>query len=234
MAHTYLKSFVSIILALACTAAYAEGKKTSAELLEVPAGTLISIELVDPIHTGKNKAGDVFRGRVLEGVWSKNRIVVPPGTTVRGIVKEAERSGRIKKRAKLVLTLSSLQIDGSTIPLHTDTLSYLGDKHAGKNVGSFLGGAMQGAIMGFLFGGKKGAGVGAAAGAGVGAASGLIKGKQDIEFLQGARLLFETTEAVTVPVYPERPKPEKKPAEEKTKEPEKKTDKKEKVTVPSS
>jgi hypothetical protein len=200
MAQITLKGIVSLLVAFMCGSA--QGTAAGVELVEVPAGTLLSVELVDRVDTGANKSGDVFRARLQEGVWVKNREVLNPGVTVRGVLKEVESSGRVKKRAKLELTLQSLQVDASTVPVQTDTLTYLGDKHAGKNAGSLLGGALQGAIMGLLFGGKVGAGVGAAAGGGLGAVTGVIKGKQDVVFEQGARLLFETLEPVKVPVYP--------------------------------
>ncbi|MFH1725946.1 MAG: hypothetical protein ABII00_15165 [Elusimicrobiota bacterium] len=177
-------------------------------LLEVPAGTLLSVELVDPVHTGKNSTGDVFRGRLLEGVWIRNRVVIPPGTTIRGELTQVVPSGRIRRRSKLDLTLRSLEIDGSSRTISTDTLSYVGDKHSGKNVGAWLGGALQGALYGVLFGGKGGAIIGAGAGAAAGGASTVIKGKQNIDFDQGARLLFETVEPFTVPSVPA-PAPEK-------------------------
>ncbi len=52
------------------------------------------------------------------------------------------------------------------------------------------------------------------AGAAAGAAAGIIKGKQDLEFKQGARLLFETLAPVRVPAppQPERKTPKGKPA----------------------
>ncbi|MBI5596074.1 MAG: hypothetical protein HY928_08305 [Elusimicrobia bacterium] len=160
------------------------------------------MELVDPVSSAKSAPGDVFRARVLEGVYSKGRVAVPPGATVRGTVAEAKRSGRFVGQARLVLTLSALEVEGSTTALASDSLSYLGDPHAGKNIGAVLGGALQGAVMGVLFGGGDGAMIGAGAGAGAGALGNIIKGKQDVSFDQGARLLFETKEPFTVPVYP--------------------------------
>lgn len=175
------------------------------ETAQVPAGTLLSVELVDPVSSAKNAAGDSFRARVLDGVYSKGRLAVPPGTTVRGSVTEAKKSGRLAGQARLSLTLGSLDVEGSTVTLVSDSLSYLGDPHAGKNIGSMLGGALQGAVMGVLFGGGNGAMIGAGAGAGAGALGNIIKGKQDVSFEPGARLLFETKEPFTVPVYPAPP-----------------------------
>ncbi|MBI3299484.1 MAG: hypothetical protein HYZ75_15065 [Elusimicrobia bacterium] len=170
------------------------------------------MELVDPVSSAKSAVGDSFRARVLDGVTSKGRLAVPAGTTIRGTVVEAAKSGRLRGQARLGLTLTAVEIDGSTYTVAADTLSYQGDPHAGKNIGSVLGGALQGAIMGVLFGGQEGAILGAGAGAGVGALGNIIKGKQDVAFEPGARLLFETRAGFTVPVYAA-PPPEKAPAE---------------------
>lgn len=194
------------------------------EFYDVPPGTLLSVELVDPVTSAKSKVGDTFRGRLLEGVYSKGRVALPPGSTVRGVLTEAVPSGRIKGQSRLAMTLAYFEVEGATYAVATDTLSYLGDPHAGKNIGSLVAGALQGAVMGVLFGGSEGAVLGAGAGAGAGAIGTILKGKQDISFDQGARLLFETKRAVTVPVYPAPPqsapapppapeKPAEKPAE---------------------
>lgn len=177
------------------------------ELYDVPSGTLLSVELVDAVTSAKSKVGDAFRGRLLEGVYSKGRVAVPPGATVRGVVAEAVPSGRVRGQARLALTLSSFEVEGSTYAVASDTLSYLGDPHAGKNIGSLIGGALQGAVMGVLFGGSEGAVLGAGAGAGASALGTILKGKQDVSFDQGARLLFETKAPVSVPVYPAPPPP---------------------------
>lgn len=195
------KSF--LLLALAVPAFAADGPKP--EIHAVPAGTLLSVELIDPVTSAKAKAGDSFRARVLDGVTVKGRVALPAGTTVRGVVAEAVRSGRVKGQARLALTLASFDLDGSTYAVASDTLSYLGDPHAGKNIGSLLGGALQGAVMGVLFGGGEGAMIGAGAGAGASAIGTILKGKQDVSFEQGARLLFETKAPVSVPTYPAPP-----------------------------
>lgn len=195
--------FLFIVLAAPVSAA----SPPKSELYDVPAGTLLSVELVDPVTSAKNKVGDAFRGRLLEGVYSKGRVAVPPGATVRGVVAEAVPSGRVRGQARLGLTLASFEVEGSTYAVVSDTLSYLGDPHAGKNIGSLIGGALQGAVMGVLFGGSEGAVLGAGAGAGASALGTILKGKQDVSFDQGARLLFETKGPVTVPVYPAPPLP---------------------------
>ncbi len=175
------------------------------ETLELPSGTLLSVELVDPVASGKSKSGDLFRARVNEGVYVRGALALPPGSTVRGTVVEAVPSGRLRGRSKLELTLSTLDLDGSSYSLRTDTLSYAGEGHAGSNFGSLFGGALQGALYGVLFGGEKGAVIGAGAGAAAGGASKVLSGKQDVEFPQGAKLMFETTAPTRLPAPPPQP-----------------------------
>jgi hypothetical protein len=180
-------------------------------MIEVPAGTLLSVELVDPVNTGKNKTGEPFRARVLEGVWAKGAVAVPPGATVRGLLSRVSASGRVKGRSQLEMTLRSVDIDGRTYAVHSDTLAYIGDPHTGSSIGSWLGGALQGAVYGVLFGGGKGAVIGAGAGAGAGGISSIIKGKHEVEFAQGARLLFELSTPMRLPALPAAVLAEQKP-----------------------
>ena len=205
MAHTsFFMGISRFALALVLAAAGAAPAVHSSNV-EVSSGTLVSIELVDPVHSGKNKDGDAFRARLLDGVWVRGAVAVAPGSTVRGRVLKAVPSGRIRGQARLELSLDCVEMDGRSYPLRSDTLSYAGDPHAGRHIGSWIAGALQGALYGVLFGGEKGAIIGAGAGAGTGAAAAVIKGKQDVEFQPGAKLTFELTAPVTVPAFPAKP-----------------------------
>ncbi|HVE13078.1 MAG TPA: hypothetical protein VNI01_06765 [Elusimicrobiota bacterium] len=190
-----------ILVALALAAPAWSAKPKPEPEVEIPSGTLLSVELVDPVSTGKNKAGEAFRARVLDGVWVRGAVAVPPGATVRGELTKVTPSGRVKGRSELGLSLKSLELDGRSFELKTDDLSYVGEPHAGKNIGGWLSGALQGAVLGVLFGGKTGAIIGAGAGAGAGGVSSIIKGKEEVDFAQGARLLFETRAPLKVPAH---------------------------------
>jgi len=184
------------------TPAQPSKKSAPAALMEIPRGTLLAVELADPVHSGKNKAGDNFRVRLNEGIWLRGKVPVPPGSTLRGLVTEATASGRVKGRSRLALTVRILELEGRSYAIKTDTLTYVGEPHTGRHLGSWLGGALQGALYGVLFGGKEGAVIGAGAGAAAGAGSAVLQGKQDIEFPQGSKLMFETLEPFSVPEPP--------------------------------
>ncbi len=189
-------------------------KPTKETLVEVPRGTVLTVELVDPLSSGKNKPGDVFRAKIEEGVWLRGQVVVPPGTTVRGVLPEVVPSGRIKGKAKLTLVLQTVELDGRSYEIKTDTLSYSGEGHGGKHWGSSFLGAMQGALYGVLFGGKEGAVIGAGAGAAASTAASILGGKLNVEFAQGAKLMFETLESFSVPELPADARVEKAPAKD--------------------
>lgn len=220
MAHTFLTlrravaSLSLLLLAARTQALDAQPQKPTpapaaaaspVRMLEIPLGTVLSVELVDEISSGKNKAGETFRTKLQDGVWLQGRVAVPPGATLRGLVTEAVPSGRVKGRAKLALTLATLELEGTSYSVRSDTLTYSGEGHKGKHFGSGIMGALQGALYGVLFGGADGAVIGAGAGAAAGAAGSIIGGKEDINFAQGAKLMFEILSPVKVPEPPSLP-----------------------------
>lgn len=173
--------------------------------VEVPGGIVLTVELVDALTSAKNKEGETFRTKLQEGVWLKGRVMVPPGATIKGVVTEAAPSGRLKRNARLSLTLTSLELEGKSYELKTDSLTYTAQGKKSAHVGSGLMGALQGALYGMIFGGKDGAVIGSAAGAAAGAAGSIIGGKDDINFAQGAKLMFELKSPVKVPEPPAAP-----------------------------
>lgn len=174
-------------------------------MVEVPSGTVLTVELVDALTSAKNKEGEAFRTKLQDGVWLKGRVMLPPGATIKGLVTEATPSGRVKGIAKLSLTLTALELEGQSYELKTDSLTYTGQGHKAAHVGSGLMGALQGALYGMIFGGKDGAVIGSAAGAAAGAAGSIIGGKDDIDFAQGAKLMFELKSPVRFPEPPATP-----------------------------
>ncbi len=173
--------------------------------VEVPSGTVLTVELVDALTSATNKAGETFRTKLQDGIWLKGRIMVPPGATVKGTITEAVASGRIKGIAKLSLTLTALELEGQSYELKSDSLTYTGQGHKAAHLGSGIMGALQGALYGMIFGGKDGAVIGSAAGAAAGAAGSIIGGKDDVNFAQGAKLMFELKSAVRIPEPPPAP-----------------------------
>ena len=139
--------------------------------LVIPAGTLVSVRLIDAIDSRQNQPGEKFDASVDSPVVAGGRTVIPKGANARVVLASVNQAGHIAGRSELVLRLASVSIHGKSYPVASDTYVKLGSSR-GKRSAEVIGGAAAvGAVIGGIFGHKKGAAGGAAAGAGAGTAT---------------------------------------------------------------
>ena len=133
-----------------------------------PAGTTLAIELrtshaSDTSHGEDSVRGVLRRPLVVDGVE-----LAPAGTAVTGQVTAAERAGKVKGLARLVLRFSSIVVDESDTAISTSAISREGRATKKTDAAKIGIGAGAGAVIGAIAGGRKGAVVGGAVGAGAG------------------------------------------------------------------
>lgn len=100
------------------------GEKTPPfhDVASLPAGTFVTVRLTGPVYAENSIAAAAFQGEVAEPVIIDGTTVIPRGAPVTGLV-EAVRASEVKpSRGYVRLTLQSLQIGGSPIPLRTASL----------------------------------------------------------------------------------------------------------------
>ncbi len=122
--------------------------------------------------------------------------MAPRGAAVRGKVLAAKASGRLREPGYLRLALSSISIDGKSVPLQTSSLFVKGASHEKRDLVLIGGGTGAGALIGGLAGGGKGALIGSAVGAAGGTGGAYATGKEDVQFLAERRLTFRLTQAL--------------------------------------
>ena len=150
--------------------------------VNVPAGTSLSIRINQHISVKTSHAGDHFDGEFVQPVVGDNdRVIIPKGTPVGGVVAASHRRGHFKGASILELRLTSLTLNGMRYPLATSDLTRT-KKGKGKRSAAFIGG---GTGLGMLIGGVATGGtgllIGGLAGAGAGTALGGFTGNRDIE-----------------------------------------------------
>ena len=150
--------------------------------VNVPAGTELAIRINQHISVKTSRAGDRFDGELVEPVVGANdRVIVPKGTPVGGIIDESHKRGHFKGASILELRLTSMTFDGTRYPLDTRDLTR-SKKGKGKRSAAFIGGGTGlGMLIGGLAGGGTGLLVGGLAGAGAGTAAGGLTGNGDID-----------------------------------------------------
>ncbi len=167
--------------------------------VNVAAGTSLAIRINQHISVKTSRAGDHFDGEIVEPVVGDNdRIVLPKGTPVGGVVAASHRRGRFKGSSILELRLTSLTLNGTRYPLATSDLTRT-KKGKGKRSAAFIGG---GTGVGMLIGGVATGGVGllvgGLAGGGAGTALGAFTGNRDIEIPAESIVKFKLANTLTL------------------------------------
>jgi len=218
-ARVSLLAFLALLVFPACLQAQAPTltpttSPAPADAFIVPAGTVVPLTLLDPLHTRSTRAGDRAQFRVHEDVWVGSEVVIPRGSTVRATVVQVKRPGRIKGRAEIRLQFDALILaDGTALPLNAALLragfheirrgadegKVRSEGSAGRDAAAVAYGGVQGAILGGVVGGKKGVAYGSAVGAAVGLLGVLFERGPELDLPAGMRMDVELTQQLALP-----------------------------------
>jgi hypothetical protein len=167
--------------------------------INIAAGTNLTIRINQHISVKTSHAGDRFTGEVVEPVVGQNdRVVIPKGAPVSGVVVASHRRGHFKGSSILELRLTYLTLGGSRYALDTSDLTQT-KKGKGKRSAAMIGG---GAGLGMLVGGVATGGVGLLVGGLVGGGGGTLlsglTGNRDIEIPAESIVRFKLADNLVV------------------------------------
>ena len=176
------------------------------KVVEISAGTPVTVRMIDAIDSEINHTGEIFHASLDAPLVVDNEIVVPTGTDVYVKLVEARSAGHMSGRSELELQLVRMQFQGKSYALASNEYRQVGTSRGKRTAATVGGGAAVGAAIGAIAGGGKGAAIGA----GVGAASGTVyqaatKGKQ-IKIPSETKLEFKLEQPVEVSYFPEKNK----------------------------
>jgi hypothetical protein len=167
--------------------------------VDIPAGTNLNVRINPRNSVKTNRAGDRFDGEIAEPVLGEdNRVVIPKGSPVGGVIEAAHKRGHFKGASVLQLQLTSLTLNGTPYSLDTRNLTR-SKKGKGKRSAAFIGG---GSGLGMLIGGVATGGtgllIGGLAGAGAGTAAAGLTGNRDIEIPSESIVRFKLANDLVV------------------------------------
>ena len=171
-------------------------------VLTIPAGTVVSVQMIDGIDSRTSQPGTEFAASLVAPVASGERVVFSAGSDVRVRLTRARQAGHIKGSSELQVELASLSRGGKVYPVQSSAAVAKGSsrgKQTAKRVG---GGAVVGGLIGGIAGGGKGAAIGAGAGAGAGALVQVFTKGSKVQIPSEARLDFSLTAPVSVTLPP--------------------------------
>ena len=164
----------------------------------VPVGTTLTIRTNQPLGSKTSQTGAVFNGAILTPITIDGQIVIPAGSEVTGIVKEAKKAGKIKGAAVLRLALESVTVNGHTYNVQADEVAQTSTGKGKRSAAVIGGGTGLGAVIGGIAGGGKGAAIGALSGAAAGTIGAATTGKRDIDLPAEAALSFKLAQPLTL------------------------------------
>ena len=165
----------------------------------IPAGTRISVRMIDGVDSTKNQAGDRFQASLEEPLTVDGNVVVEKGTDVYGRLAESKESGKFSGRSQLQLELTGIVVNGQTIPVVTGEYELTGKSRGASTAKRTIGGAAVGSIIGAIAGGGKGAAIGAGVGGGAGAGSEIITKGDQVKVPSETLLDFTLQQDLSIP-----------------------------------
>jgi hypothetical protein len=125
---------------------------------EIPVGTEFDVRLQTPLSSKTAQVEDRFEGTTMVDLRDdRNRVVIPAGSVMRGIVSSVNKAGRIERKGSLTVAFDRITVNGRAYPMRgtvTQALESEGIKGEAEKIGI---GAGAGAILGAILGGVKGA-----------------------------------------------------------------------------
>jgi hypothetical protein len=161
----------------------------------LPVGTELDLRLTERLSSDTAQVEDRFEATTVVDLRQNGEVIIPAGSTVRGVVTDVDNAGRIERTGRLTLSLDQIRINGRTYPIRgtvTEALEAGGYKEDAGKIGT---GAAVGAILGGILGGVRGAITGVLIGGGgvVAATEG-----EDVELPAGTVLRMRLDEALNV------------------------------------
>ncbi len=168
----------------------------------VPAGTTLTVRLNQAVGSKTSKPGTPFTGSVSTPITIDGKTVIPSGSDITGIVKDAKKAGKFKGAGVLSMHLDSITVRGHQYNIVTMSFDQTSKGKGKRTAGAVVGGAGAGAAIGGLAGGGKGAGIGALIGVTAGAIGAATTGNsRDIEFPAESAITFELAQPLTLKPY---------------------------------
>ena len=132
----------------------------------VPSGQELDVRLGTTLSSKTAKVEQRFDATTVADLTQNGRVLIPSGSTVRGVVSAVDPADRIHRAGSLTLSFDEVNVRGRSYPIRamaTNVFESGGIREEGGTAGV---GAGAGAIVGGILGGVKGAILGAVIGAG--------------------------------------------------------------------
>ncbi len=164
----------------------------------VPAGTLVTVRMIDGVDSSRDTSGRRFQASVDEPIVVGDRVVVPRGATAGLVMTNLAEAGHIQGRNAIGLELVTLRVGRNIYTMRSSVFEKEGPSRGRRSAEVIGGTAAVGALIGGLAGHGKGAAIGAASGAGAGTGYQYMTKAEPVRIPSETRINFTLRTPVTI------------------------------------
>ena len=161
----------------------------------IPVGQELDVRLQNTLSSETATVEQRFEATTAVDLMQDGRVLVPAGSTVRGVVSDVKRPGRVDRVGSLTLSFDRMSVRGREYTIRGMATNVFESRGIRDEVGTAGAGAGVGGVIGGLIGGLKGAVLGAVIGAGGAIAA--TEGK-DVHLPAGSIVRIRLDSAVNV------------------------------------
>jgi hypothetical protein len=132
----------------------------------IPSGQELDVRLQNGLNSGTAQVEQRFEATTAVDLTQNGRVLVPAGSTMRGVVTSVKPAGRIDRTGSLTLSFDRLTVRGRDYNIRGMATQVFESEGIRGETGTAGIGAGAGAVVGGILGGLKGAVLGAVIGAG--------------------------------------------------------------------
>src|SRR5262249_10114244 len=132
-------------------------RSSSGTRMDVPVGTELDVRLQQSLSSATAQVEDRFEATTLVDLTNGDRVIIPAGSVMRGVVRAVTKTTRTERKGSLTVAFDEVKINGRDYPIRA-TVSQAIESEGIKGETTKIGaGAGVGAIIGGILGGAKGA-----------------------------------------------------------------------------
>ena len=132
----------------------------------IPVGQEIDVRIQTELTSDTAQVEDRFEATTVVDLYEGNRVLIPAGSVMRGLVTSVNRASRTDRKGSLTVAFNQVTVSGRNYPMRgtvTEAIESSGIKGEAGRIGA---GSAVGAIIGGIIGGVKGALIGVLVGGG--------------------------------------------------------------------
>lgn len=124
---------------------------------EVPVGQEVDVRLQSRLSSATAQVEDRFEATTLVDLLEGDRLMIPAGSVMRGVVQAVNKAGRLDRKGSMTLSFDEITVKGRTYPIRATVTQAIESEGVRGEAGKLGAAAGVGAIIGGILGGFKGA-----------------------------------------------------------------------------